>query len=670
MRRLKPFYPQAPDRSRIAPGLSCACIIAVFLLSAVAFGQQPSPPIPDATHPGWVVISVDEYQDLRAHAFPADRAPEPPPVDATLTRVDYDLRIGGNLATGRATLTVDVLKDGWVRVPIPSGLLVREARLDSKLVSLVSGAAGKSNDLSAVLAHAGRAVLVLDIALPVNASAGEERISLPSTSSGVTRASVQLPRPDLEVKLSGGLLADKSLNGTESKWLAYARGNEPLVFTWRRKMEDHHMTLPLRQRGSLTQLTSLGEDTTSVYAEVNLEVLQGAARDVRIQLPEGMTINQVSGAMVADWEAKPGELLVTFLEPIEQSSRFVITGETRTAREGHIDISLLRLLNTERDTGGVAVEVLGAGEIKDLKSQGLENADATELGEYVAGRQSPSMVAFRFRSGGANSARSLSVDIARYTQQAVLMANVEEARYRVLMTKEGKMLVQAQYAIRNNQRNFLNIKLPTDAVVWSASLAGKPVRPGQATDGSLLLPLEKTRAGEDAPAFLLELFYLVREPAWSDKCKAMLALPALDLPVSRTGLTLYHPPLFKVTGETGTFRMEPYEAPVSDAFRPIAVDVGAGTAVDLNTTHDRVIRGDPAQKSISAQPQAPQSTTQTLVDNYKNKSLGGRSAKVLPIRPTFPAFGPSLFFVSELTAENHAPALELSYQREKKEGSR
>ena len=75
-----------------------------------------------------------------------DREPEAPPVDATLTRVDYDLRIDGDLAAGRASLTVDVLKDGWVRVPIPAGLLVREAKLDGKLVSLVPGVAGKGND--------------------------------------------------------------------------------------------------------------------------------------------------------------------------------------------------------------------------------------------------------------------------------------------------------------------------------------------------------------------------------------------------------------------------------------------------------------------------------------------------------------------------------------------
>jgi len=662
------------QRSSFSP---CLCVsvvgFALLLLALPAAAQTPAPQVTaDLSHsPGWVVIPVDEYQNLRARAFPAEREPDPPPVDATLTRVDYDLRISGELATGRASLTVDVLKDGWVRVPIPAGLLVREARLDGKLVSLVSGGPGKSSSqLSAVLAHAGRAVLLLDVALPVNASAGEERISLPSTSSGVTRASVQLPRQGVDVKLTGGLLAEKTETAVESKWLAYARGNEPLTFVWHRKMEDHHVTLPLRQRGSLMQLTSLGEDATSLYAEVNLEVIQGAAKEAKIQLPPDITINQVSGGTVADWEIKAGELTVTFLEPVERSARFVITGETKTARDGHIEVALLRLLNTERDTGGIAVEVLGAGEIKDIKSQGLENADANELGDYVAGRQSPSMVVFRFRSGDAKAVRALAVDVARYAQQAVLMANVEEARYRVLLSKEGKSLVQAQYAIRNNSRNFLKVTLPAGAVIWSASLAGKPVRPGEATDGSLLLPLEKSRAGEDSPAFVLEIFYLVRLTAWTDKGKATLALPALDLPVSRTGLLLYHPPLFKLAAEPGTFRVGTYEAPTSAAFQTEfdrrSFDAGTGSGIDLRLSTKQIDGQNSNDLNVSAR----QSATQTLVDNFKNKALGGRSAKVLPIRPSFPAFGPSLFFVSELTAENRAPSLELNYQRDKKEGGK
>jgi hypothetical protein len=631
--------------------------LATFLLATVTARAQE--PAASTNSPGWVVIPVSEYESLRARAFPAEHEPEAPPVEATLTRVDYDLHVNanGDLASGRASLTVDVIKDGWVRVAIPAGLLVREARLDGKLVSLVSAAPGKGgNQLSAVLARPGRAVLLLDVALPVAASAGEESITLPSTASGVTRAAVLIPRQGVDVKLAGGLLAEQSEAGAESKWLAYGRGNEPLTFTWRRKMEDHRQALPLRMRGSLIQLVGLGEDATSIYAEVNLELTQGAAREARIQLPAHITINQVSGAMIADWEVKSGELAVTFLEPVEQASRFVITGETRTARDGKIDIPLLRLLNIERESGGVAVEVLGAGEIKDQKEQGLESADAADLGETVASRQSPSMIAFRYRAGDAKTARSLNVNVARYAQQAVLMANVEEARYQVLVSNQGKTLVQARYAIRNNQRNFLKITLPKDAILWSASLAGNPVRPGQAPDGSVLLPLEKSRAGDEAPVFAVELFYLVRETSWAEKGKARLILPALDLPVSRTGLLLYHSPQFRVTADPGTFRIEPYENPFSAALNPAAM-VSAGN--ELGSAGQFRINKDGRLEDYKK-----------TLDDYHNKAAGGRGARILPVRLSFPAFGTTMFFVSELTGENQAPAVELSYQREKKEGGK
>src|SRR5260370_24967801 len=103
-----------------------------------------------------------------------------------------------------------------------------------------------------------------------------------------------------------------------------------------------------------------------------------------------------------------------------------MTGETRDPREGQIEVPLLRLLNVECETGGIAVEVLGAGEIKGEKQQGLESADAGDLGDAVAGRQSPSLVAFRFRSGDS-AARSLIVSDARAVHPPVLIANVEEA---------------------------------------------------------------------------------------------------------------------------------------------------------------------------------------------------------------------------------------------------
>ena len=637
---------------------SGGCFLAVVFSLTTLWGQ-------DSHSSGWIVIPTTDYTKLHAQAYPAEPEPAPARIERTLTRVDYDFKISGEVASRQANLTVDGLKDGWVRVPIPAGLLVRRARLDNQLLALVPSTPSAAGQLSAVLSRPGRAVLALDVVLPVVASAGEERLVLPSSSSGITSATVALSRQGMDLKISGGVLSDQSSTADGVRWLAYGHADEALTFAWRRKTEDHRATEPLRFRGSLTELVGLGEDATSVYAEIDTEVVQGAAQQVRVQLPPNVTVNQVLGAAVGDWEVKDGALEVRFLEPVEKSTKFIVAGETRLPREGAIDVPLLRLLDAERESGGAAVEVIGAGEIKDVKSRGLETTDASSLSQLVSSRQSPSLTAFRFLpasfSGDAGS-RSLSIQVARYTQQAVLTANIEEARYRVLMTKDGKTLLEARYAIRNSQRDFLKLTLPPGAVVWSASLAGRPVHPAKSAEGALLLPLNKAQPGEEPVPFVVSVVYLVRGTLWVDRGKASVALPALDLPVSKTGLVLYSPPKYRVTTEPGSFRVQPYERPASIAF--------GGTSYSAASVSSTGSNAQQQQPDILQQfnNNAAQSSTQALVDRYRAKSESRAGARALPAGLTFPALGASMFLVSELTADNQSPHIDFSYQFEKTGG--
>jgi hypothetical protein len=600
---------------------------------------------------GWVVIPIEAYRELRSKAFPSPLLPAPA-IEATLTRVDYELRVNDESASGQAALTVDVLSDGWVRVPIPPGLLVRDAQLDGKPLALALEPRGKSGGrISALVSHSGRSVLLLNIVAPVTSEAASENISLPTTASGITRASVQLSRPDLDVSVRGGLLTQSSQENRVSKWTAYGHGTNPLSFTWRRT-EAHRNTLPLRQRDSLTELVSLGEDSTSIAVEVNLEVAQGSTQEAKIHLGDGISINQVSGASVADWQLQGGELIVKFLDAIEQTTPFVVNGEVTLPRDGAIDIPVFHLLNTERETGGVAVEVLGAGEIKATKLQGLEEADSSDFGELVASRVSPSMAVYRFQNGGS-AVRALSVSVARYTQKAVLMANIEEARYRALLSSDGKSLVQARYAVRNNQRNFLKVTLPAGASLWSAALAGRPVRPGRAPDGSLLLPLEKARAGDDVPEFAVELVYFEHGTNWEQKGRSPIPLPTLDLSISRTGLLVYYPPNFKVSAEAGIFRADNYAAPAAAALHPGLF------AADIETAAS-------SQKAQVAGQSSSEQDGRLPADKFFRKSQGARARGILPIRVPFPSFGPSLFLVAELTSANQVPTAWVGYEREKK----
>jgi hypothetical protein len=301
---------------------------------------------------------------------------------------------------------------------------------------------------------------------------------------------------------------------------------------------------------------------------------------------------------------------------------------------------LVRVPVAERESGGVAVDVVGAGEIAGRQATGLELADTSELGEVVHGRESPSMIAFRLRPLAGTEPRSLSVDVVRYTPQPVLIANIEEARYRALTAEDGRLLVEARYAVRNNQRSFLKVVMPPGSSVWSARVAGRPIRPGMAEQNAVLLPLEKGRAGEEAPTFVVELIYLQAVDSWVDKGRAHITLPALDLPTSRTGVELFYSPRFRVALEPGSFRAENDPGPFADA-----------------------LRATPPLPAAAPVPDQQSARLQALVDRFRNEGGGRTVAGVLPVQVTFPIFGRSIFLASELTAESRAPAIELAFRR-------
>ena len=612
----------------IAIGVCALCV------PAHTAAQTPVPP------DGWVVLPVDEYKALRERANPQPAQPAPPPVDATLTRIDYDLRIDNELVTGRALLAIDVLRDGWTRVQIPAGLMVRDARLDGQPVSLVEGPTPH-----VLLSRSGRVVLTLDIALPLTASAGSESIALPASASPISRAVLTLPRSGIDLSVSGGFVADRTESPGESRWTSFGRPNQPLTLSWKRKVDDRRAEQQLRTRARVTSMIALGEDVSQLATAVKVEVLQGLARDVVLAIPQGVAINQVNGATVGEWTVANGQLRVRLLDPVSTDTSFVVQGDIRTPRDGLVAVPLIRVPAAERETGGIAVDVVGAGEVAERATRGLEPADPSDVGEIVAGRESPSMIAFRLRPLAGSEPRSLAVTVVRFIPQAVLIANVEEARYRALASEDGSLLVEARFAVRNNQRSFLKVTMPASSTVWSAKVAGRPIRPGVAERGAVLLPLEKGRAGEEAPTFVVEMTYLQRIPEWIDTGTAQLELPAIDLPVSRTGVELHHSPRFRVALRPGRFRLEHDPGPFAAALRsPGAAPVAA------------IVPGTAARD-------AQEMKLQALVDRFRNEAGGRTVAGALPVHVTFPQFGPSMFLASELTAESNAPSIELAFRR-------
>ncbi len=180
--------------------------------------------------------------------------------------------------------------------------------------------------------------------------------------------------------------------------------------------------------------------------------------------------------------------------------------------------------------------------------------------------------------------------------------------------------------------------------MWSAEVGGVPTRPGVAEQNAILLPLDKGRAGQEAPTFVVELVYLQRSSAWPEKGSASIALPALDLPTSRTGLRLHFPPRFRVDLQPGTFRPAQDSGSSAEALR----------AADASR---------PAPPPPVASPAESAAGLQGLVDRFRNESRERTVVGALPVDVPFPVFGPSIFLAAELTAEARPPVVDLAVRR-------
>ena len=221
--------------------------MTLALILLVAAGVSGLAQTATSAADGWVVLPVSEYMSLKRAASPAEPEPVEPPVEATLSRIDYALKVDGDLATGEARLTVDVIKNGWVRIAMPDGLIVRDAKLDGRPVNLAMTTTDKGpGRADLLLSKTGRSVLTMQIVAPVTTVAGTDILHLPVSNSAVSHATVELVRQGVDVRITGGLLLEHSENANGSRWVANGRGNEPLTFAWRRKVDDVRASQPLR----------------------------------------------------------------------------------------------------------------------------------------------------------------------------------------------------------------------------------------------------------------------------------------------------------------------------------------------------------------------------------------------------------------------------------------
>jgi len=315
-------------------------------------------------------------------------------------------------------------------------------------------------------------------------------------------------------------------------------------------------------RAEVVNLISVTETLVSGRALVRLDIANAPVKEFRLKIPLTVTNVDISGANIRRRDQTGEVWRVELQNKLRGQHTFMVTWEQpRVAKtNAPVDVPAVEAVGVERETGSVAILAKPPLQVMEkAKSGELLVADPRELPEWAAAYASGAkgeqvVLAWRYLRPGWK----LAVTPQRFAEAAVLQALVDSARLTTVVADDGQMMTEVSLSVRNNGRQFLEVELPPGAMVWSAFVAGTPVRPTK-QGGKLLLPLEQNARDT---AMAVEFTYVAADKFPKRKGNVAFASPKLDVPLKNARWELLLPPDYEYTDFAGTMGRDLSGAPV------------------------------------------------------------------------------------------------------------
>ena len=626
--------------------LDTYCVAAVLLASTAPAAIAQSVPTPNT-----VTISLSEYNRL------VDRAANPavpvpvPPTGAFVSQADLALRVDGELLRGTITLQGEVLRDGPTAVPLLSGGTLVRARLmqeprtaagsapGSAPGSAQGAAAGPGAGVPILQQHgvfhavlpAGTFTLQIEWAGAIATEPGRASAQLPQLGAGTIRATIDAPGEGSDLIIDRALVTRRArAQGRLIVDATVAPGGGSRIGWSSRDAGTASPVRALRLLDDVKTLVTVGENDLRVTSIFDVTVVQGTTATLAVRLPEGFSLTTFTGAPNEGADVVDGRLVLN-VPAGRARHQFLVALERPIVDAGSRRVVALPWLeSSQRETGDIAVEGVGALELAVAEQRPLSRIDVVELSAALTAlAHEPLLAAYRYQRRAAEPV-TLAFDVTRFPDAAVLAAAADRATATTLVTPEGRSLTEVSLTVRNQAQPFLRVGLPVGATLLSAEVAGAPVKPAQGADG-LRIPLLRPGFRPQGP-YAVSFVYLHAGPAFAEKGDASLTLARVDLPVAWLEWEMLLPDRMEASRFDGTaFPRE---------LVPVASPMGVGYGVAESVT---VVTADKAQADGQRQ------NSNELSLNVQ--SLQKRAAGVLPVRLDIPRAGRSHTFVRPLVMD-------------------
>lgn len=486
-------------------------------------------------------------EQLRAKVAAQQSAPAP-----VLQETVYRGRSDGRNLRFELRLVAQFSAAGQRLAILGDDVVVHSATQDGKPVALVDEGAG----WSWIGDGPGRRELVVELVVPPRGPRGSIEYRFFVADSPVTRLSVDFDTPDLSPQITNAV----------SRRIRSSESGTHLEAVLKPTNEIHIVGLhyvrtsagrAAKVYGQTHNLVSLSGESVELFSVVDYTILYAPQKTFRIELPAGYDVVSADGQgafhhRIEVVDHKPvlvGETAFGMRDHYEISLRLK---RTLAVDEKRVQMPVLELLDVERDTGFVAIEIPGKLSVEGVDGDGLVPLDVRELPEkIVMSAVSPVVRAFRY----ADRRGPVWLRVARYPERALATGGVDQLVATSVVTTDGRIMTDARLELRNVLEQYLALEIDERATVESATIDGRPVKPSRDDRGRVLLPLVRSkREGGRLVPFEVQLVYRFDVAAMSLVGRRELVLPKLDVPVSSLEWNVYVPGGYAATELDGPVR--------------------------------------------------------------------------------------------------------------------
>jgi hypothetical protein len=496
--------------------------------------------------------NVKETKALKADPSspPVDRITpvQPQELSYAISETSYITAVEENIAQVKATVYLGVFKKtGWVDIPLVS------TDVGLKEASLNRGAAfvkrlGNKYYLSTN--KPGLYTLNLEFFLKVKREreGGPGSFSFDILPSPISELNVVMMEPQVEIFVEPSIKIDTKKEAKRTSATAILPFTERVTIHWSKALPKE-VIKPVKVEPKLyvedATLVTIGDGVARCQSILQYSILQSEVSNLRFALPKDVGILDVQGDNLRDWKvvAKDDRQIVdVYLSYGIKGAYNLSVSYERLIGEGTVTAELpaIEILDVERQKGSIGVEARTNVEIAAGKVSGVSPVDVKELPQAVWSRAAnPVLLAFKYLKFPV----TITIDVTKHTEVSVLVAAIDSSNSVSILTDEGKMLTKTSFQVRNNVKQFIRLQLPKHSTLWSAFVAGKPVKPAEdKKDGKILIPLEKSEVtGEILRQFPVEVVYLSERSKLGLTGRISASLAQTDIPINELYWSMYLP---------------------------------------------------------------------------------------------------------------------------------